>query len=37
MNDKFPLIILERCQSCSILMLSGISALHPEWRRGGPD
>jgi len=30
MNDEFPLIIIERCQTCSIFMLSGISALHPE-------
>jgi len=30
MNDEFPLTIIERCQTCSILMLSGISALHPE-------
>jgi len=30
MNDEFPLIIIERCQTCSILMLSDISAFHPE-------
>jgi len=30
MNDEFPLIIIQRCQTCSILMLSGIFALHPE-------
>jgi len=30
MKDEFPLIISECCQTCSILMLSGISALHPE-------
>jgi len=28
MNDKFPLIVIVRCQTCSILMLSIISALH---------
>ena len=28
MNDEFPLIIIERYQTCSILMLSFISALH---------
>ena len=33
MNDEFPLTIIERCQTCSILMLNGISALHPEWQR----
>jgi len=28
MNDDFPLIIMERYQTCSILMLSVISAFH---------
>jgi len=28
MNDEFPLIIIVRYQTCSILMLSVISALH---------
>jgi len=28
MDDEFPLIIIERYQTCSILMLSVISALH---------
>jgi len=30
MNDEFPLIIIERCQTCSILTVSGIAALNPE-------
>jgi len=33
MNDEFLLIVIERCQTCPILMLSGISALHAECRR----
>jgi len=28
MNDEFPIIIIERYQTCSILMLSVTSALH---------
>jgi len=28
MNDDFPLIIMERYQTCSILMLSVVSAFH---------
>jgi len=28
MNDEFPLIIVERYQTCLILMLNVISALH---------
>ena len=28
MNDDFPLIIMERYQTCSILMLSVISVFH---------
>jgi len=28
MNDEFPLIIMERYQTCSILMLSVVSAFH---------
>jgi len=28
MNDKFPLISIERSETCSILMRSVISALH---------
>jgi len=28
MDDEFPLIIIERYQTCSILMLIVISALH---------
>jgi len=28
MNNEFPLNIIEPCQTCSILMQSGISTLH---------
>jgi len=28
MNDEFPLITIERYQTCSVFMLSFISALH---------
>jgi len=30
MNDEFPLIIIEHCQTYSILMLSSTAALRPE-------
>jgi len=28
MNNEFPLNIIDPCQTCSILMQSGISTLH---------
>jgi len=28
MNDEFPLIVIERYQTCSVLLLSVISAIH---------